>query len=63
VYYILCGIDRSMPGVWCSSCVKGDAVLFNSSSMRDVANVVRGVMDWPGSPSGAVFMNDGCNAV
>jgi len=39
---VLCGIDRSMPGAWCSSCVQGDAVLFDSSSMRDVANIVMG---------------------
>jgi hypothetical protein len=36
------GTDRSMPGVWCLNCVGVDAVLFDGSSIRDVANVVRG---------------------
>src|SRR2546421_11217825 len=39
---VLFGIDHSMPGVWCSICVGGDAVLFDGSSIGDVANVVRG---------------------
>jgi hypothetical protein len=34
--------DRSVPDVWCSRCAEDDAVLFDGSSMRDVANVVRG---------------------
>jgi hypothetical protein len=38
---VLWGIDRSMPGVWCSSCERGDTVLFDSSLMRDVANIIR----------------------
>lgn len=60
---VLYGTDRSMPSVWCSSCVKEDAVLFDELSMRDVANVVSGVMDWPGSPSATVFTSGGCTVM
>jgi hypothetical protein len=37
---VLYDIDRSMPALCCSIRVGDDAVLFGSSSMRDVANVV-----------------------
>jgi hypothetical protein len=46
-----------MPGVWCSVCAGDDTVLFESSSLRDIANLVdvMGGRD----PSGAiVFVSD-----
>lgn len=37
---VLCGIDRSIPGVCYSTHIGGEAVLYEGSLMRDVANVV-----------------------
>ncbi len=39
---VLYGTESSMPSAWCSKCARGDAILFDGSSIRDVANVVRG---------------------